>query len=107
MDGFLKAFQVHQRVALIKVGCGEIVANKNGVIVGVNCFFKEPQLIEGVPQVIPGCIRIGLLIDVFLIKSDAFFLTVDDVKAERSEEHTSELQSLMSHSYDVCCLKKH
>src|SRR3546814_9905686 len=25
---------------------------------------------------------------------------------ERSEEHTSELQSLMRNSYDVCCLKK-
>src|SRR3546814_4636330 len=27
--------------------------------------------------------------------------------AERSEEHTSELQSLMRISYAVCCLKKH
>src|SRR3546814_7512407 len=25
----------------------------------------------------------------------------------RSEEHTSELQSLMRYSYDVCCLEKH
>src|SRR3546814_7967871 len=29
-----------------------------------------------------------------------------DADAERSEEHTSELQSLMRISYAVCCLKK-
>src|SRR3546814_6331147 len=29
-----------------------------------------------------------------------------DVEAERSEEHTSDLQSLMRTSYDVFCLKK-
>src|SRR3546814_1978870 len=28
------------------------------------------------------------------------------IAAARSEEHTSELQSLMRHSYDVFCLKK-
>src|SRR3546814_7200987 len=28
------------------------------------------------------------------------------IHEERSEEHTSELQSLMSHSYAVICLKK-
>src|SRR3546814_4732030 len=30
----------------------------------------------------------------------------DFSKHKRSEEHTSELQSLMSNSYDVLCLKK-
>src|SRR3546814_10719374 len=29
-----------------------------------------------------------------------------DLAEKRSEEHTSELQSLMRHSYDVFCLKK-
>src|SRR3546814_7555384 len=29
-----------------------------------------------------------------------------EIAAERSEEHTSELQSLMRHSYAVFCLKK-
>src|SRR3546814_5048100 len=28
------------------------------------------------------------------------------VVVDRSEEHTSELQSIMRNSYDVCCLKK-
>src|SRR3546814_4874595 len=32
--------------------------------------------------------------------------TVDAVEADRSEEHTSELQSLMRISYAVFCLKK-
>src|SRR3546814_9122785 len=33
-------------------------------------------------------------------------LQVDDAPAQRSEEHTSELQSLMRTSYAVFCLKK-
>src|SRR3546814_1976947 len=33
-------------------------------------------------------------------------LQADEVQAERSEEHTSELQSLMRISYAVFCLKK-
>src|SRR3546814_2273337 len=33
-------------------------------------------------------------------------LLVDLANERRSEEHTSELQSLMRISYDVCCLKK-
>src|SRR3546814_3437051 len=31
---------------------------------------------------------------------------IDDVEPRRSEEHTSELQSLMRNSYDVFCLQK-
>src|SRR3546814_3601622 len=39
---------------------------------------------------------------------DAFFdkVTVNDTDEKRSEEHTSELQSLMRISYAVFCLKK-
>src|SRR3546814_2198807 len=32
--------------------------------------------------------------------------SLDDIPASRSEEHTSELQSLMRNSYAVFCLKK-
>src|SRR3546814_4729678 len=35
------------------------------------------------------------------------YLTTLDMTAERSEEHTSELQSLMRISYAVFCWKKH
>src|SRR3546814_7309081 len=37
---------------------------------------------------------------------DALIAAIEAVKSERSEEHTSELQSLMSISYAVFCLKK-
>src|SRR3546814_8715795 len=37
---------------------------------------------------------------------DRFVATVTKSKRKRSEEHTSELQSLMRHSYAVFCLKK-
>src|SRR3546814_9435735 len=38
--------------------------------------------------------------------SDEDVLPIDDGEAQRSEEHTSELQSLMRISYAVFCLKK-
>src|SRR3546814_6429376 len=34
------------------------------------------------------------------------FVDIGDLMRDRSEEHTSELQSLMRISYAVCCLKK-
>src|SRR3546814_10918084 len=37
---------------------------------------------------------------------DDYFDAIKPEKPERSEEHTSELQSLMRISYDVFCLKK-
>src|SRR3546814_2278704 len=40
------------------------------------------------------------------LDGDAFRDRIGDVVAERSEEHTSELQSLMRISYAVFCLKK-
>src|SRR3546814_7563062 len=39
-------------------------------------------------------------------RPDIFRLTVDERPRARSEEHTSELQSLMRISYAVFCLKK-
>src|SRR3546814_5994185 len=52
-----------------------------------------------------------------LLEKDGFAFRADDLLARitpatrllivnRSEEHTSELQSLMRNSYAVCCLKK-
>src|SRR3546814_6602189 len=37
--------------------------------------------------------------------SGHIYLTLKDARAQRSEEHTSELQSLMRNSYAVFCLK--
>src|SRR3546814_7397466 len=45
----------------------------------------------------------------FYAMMDGYFAALDAAGAVivlRSEEHTSELQSLMRISYDVCCLKK-
>src|SRR3546814_3727503 len=42
----------------------------------------------------------------FGASEDAAATVVRDIKAARSEEHTSELQSLMRISYAVFCLKK-
>src|SRR3546814_2876982 len=38
--------------------------------------------------------------------TDEFFALLRHINRPRSEEHTSELQSLMRISYAVCCLKK-
>src|SRR3546814_10609945 len=42
----------------------------------------------------------------FLFDGIADFHVIGDLDAGRSEEHTSELQSLMRNSYAVFCLKK-
>src|SRR3546814_981829 len=56
---------------------------------------------------LPPCEKLDPL-DFFTYLSRVFILegeTIDDLKV-RSEEHTSELQSLMRNSYAVFCLKK-
>src|SRR3546814_10485913 len=58
------------------------------------------------PQRLPFVVRkltcddVDLFRDLLAVMGDAFG------ELERSEEHTSELQSLMRNSYDVFCLKK-
>src|SRR3546814_3886450 len=44
--------------------------------------------------------------DVFVIEADEYDTAFFDKRSKRSEEHTSELQSLMRISYAVFCLKK-
>src|SRR3546814_8146042 len=48
----------------------------------------------------------GRIIVVGCRSSVPLFLSVFVLHSSRSEEHTSELQSLMRISYAVCCLKK-
>src|SRR3546814_16453051 len=55
------------------------------------------QPIEGTWKITRGCIE--------LLAQTRHPLTIT-TKSNRSEEHTSELQSLMRISYDVFCLKK-
>src|SRR3546814_5580706 len=60
---------------------------------------------------VAGLAPVGVLLGfgVFLVGSGLFYglpIAVQPMKAVRSEEHTSELQSLMRISYAVFCLKK-
>src|SRR3546814_3213807 len=64
---------------------------------------------EGSPTASLGCSR-GIADDWLVLAADLAAHQLDKVAAdrqsERSEEHTSELQSLMRISYAVFCLKK-
>src|SRR3546814_8530215 len=50
-----------------------------------------------------GCL--GRIADVEALEDGRYNIVLEGID-RRSEEHTSELQSLMRHSYSVCCLKK-
>src|SRR3546814_9792806 len=63
---------------------------------------SNPELIEKVVSVIP----MGRAGTEEEVASMAAYLARDEASFVRSEEHTSELQSLMRISYVVFCLKK-
>src|SRR3546814_8883405 len=74
-------------------------------------FFGDPQI--GVDLVVAGDFFVGQIIDQsagIIHRADKEFVVVDRalpaIVDGRSEEHTSELQSLMRISYAVFCLKK-
>src|SRR3546814_4907360 len=54
--------------------------------------------------------RIGFAVQLAVLRHPGFGFTLEEgapaYLVARSEEHTSELQSLMRHSYAVFCLKK-
>src|SRR3546814_2789208 len=56
--------------------------------------------------VIIGFVRVGRMVAQMLERHGKTFIAVDADADTRSEEHTSELQSLMRISYAVFCLKK-
>src|SRR3546814_1791779 len=63
------------------------------------------------PVLVPGTVQLDeRRIAVVATRSDAFVEEISNVttgdRVSRSEEHTSELQSLMRNSYAVFCLKK-
>src|SRR3546814_17579638 len=64
--------------------------------------------LEGLREALPGLDALGLLFREFGFAETVFdsFQRDFDFVADRSEEHTSELQSLMRISYAVFCLKK-
>src|SRR3546814_1239756 len=65
----------------------------------------DAQLGDGLPaEIVLGLPR--ATIDDVCAPGGTVLLLAPDIKEERSEEHTSELQSLMRISYAVFCLKK-
>src|SRR3546814_5513503 len=74
-------------------------------------------MLSSAADIAPAALQCGLLVDWhaagqgerFIDDSNAFCVCIGDDRraaSERSEEHTSELQSLMRISYAVFCLKK-
>src|SRR3546814_7791433 len=75
-----------------------------GMIVGLR---REAALDDRVDDGVGdgGRLRTGLVLD-FAVRSRGRFFGRRRGRFRRSEEHTSELQSLMRNSYAVFCLKK-
>src|SRR3546814_7492290 len=67
--------------------------------------FRSEQVIKRLIPVRTHILRNGL-IPFLAIGEDRINIEHHATKSERSEEHTSELQSLMRISYAVFCLKK-
>src|SRR3546814_5311258 len=79
-------------VATVGIGLGAIIASVRGTGMGLVAFGFQ--------------ILIGVGLFVGLIATTGTVHVYDRVRNARSEEHTSELQSLMRISYAVFCLKK-
>src|SRR3546814_9217105 len=84
-----------------KIGMGVIVAIARSVLFCAFGMAARPVIVPGMVAgaVIVSRMRAGMFGARALARLDLQL-------AERSEEHTSELQSLMRISYDVFCLKK-
>src|SRR3546814_1013891 len=64
-----------------------------------------PEIAGAARAIVIGYGRVGQTVAQMIMAQGAS-VTVIDSNPERSEEHTSELQSLMRNSYAVFCLKK-
>src|SRR3546814_9235171 len=64
------------------------------------------RLVQPHRNILAGQRRVAVLVEQAFLGGDAQAGAVDVDRAARSEEHTSELQSLMRISYAVFCLKK-
>src|SRR3546814_5207113 len=84
---------------LRKVGVGEVLSES--VVVQIVEMRAEPSAVVRHSRVHHRLVQVEAI-----ERQVAECLVVDDVGLRRSEEHTSELQSLMRISYAVFCLKK-
>src|SRR3546814_5334462 len=91
---------------------GVVVAIENDfalIDVGLKCEGRVPMKEFAGPGRAPE-IKVGDVVEVFLDRIEnaqgEAVISRDKARRDRSEEHTSELQSLMRISYAVFCLKK-
>src|SRR3546814_4130536 len=99
----VRAFQVHRLAGIAAVAGGDVA--RRAALADVEADRAGIEIaVAGVAQIAQAALQVaaqaGLL--VFDLETDGLRVGA----AERSEEHTSELQSLMSISYAVFCLKK-
>src|SRR3546814_5612415 len=93
-------------LAFVKIGAAEQILSK-ACIAALWPFLDDRLQLRlrlgiefGVPQ------AIALIIAIFRLVAGRGHFDLFDEREPRSEEHTSELQSLMRISYDVSCLLK-
>src|SRR3546814_1169836 len=81
------------------ISCGRFRVVLLESVMGLLLFFRFLSLHQG-----PESLRLGL----HLVNGTGLLIGImgDEALGDRSEEHTSELQSLMRISYAVFCLKK-
>src|SRR3546814_2634083 len=96
MDEEIKRWTARRKSALVlqergpRTGSGSLKGEERGQVYLISCFFRPSAWAMGRPG-----------------RSEASGLRFDHcLEGVRSEEHTSELQSLMRISYAVFCLKK-
>src|SRR3546814_3766678 len=95
-----KVALVARRPEALEQAQAEIAAKAKGKVEAFPCDVTDPQQIEALfPKIESTLGPVDILVNNAGSSARAPFL-------ERSEEHTSELQSLMRISYAVFCLKK-
>src|SRR3546814_1835995 len=83
---------------------GRLIAGGGvAAVLGVACWLNWPQCLAGAYQISPELQRLWLD---NIREAKPIYRQTSNVVTPRSEEHTSELQSLMRISYAVFCLKK-
>src|SRR3546814_2522109 len=96
----------HGRVGLVVAG-GEprVLANDDGLVRGIAVGALGVEVLELVDTGVRR-VRVGVVHDAGALEVPDPEHLLLEVEGSRSEEHTSELQSLMRISYAVFCLKK-
>src|SRR3546814_10808853 len=84
------------RITVLERGCDREIIH----CIGSFCSLRKRVLARTDKTIITSAKTMAKIIEIIMAMRPSFLLR------RRSEEHTSELQSLMRHSYAVFCLKK-